>query len=133
MQEVFMDVHNTHKYQLNGSEAHVQWEALIPPNGGLVRLGPHKELFMVSMYHQLKCLDLIRREYVDRSMGKSGTPSVAHHCLNYIRQMILCRGDRRLECVVDPLGEHAVQIGGTQTCGDWTQVYDAVVENGKFF
>ncbi|KAJ7493679.1 hypothetical protein FB451DRAFT_1215114 [Mycena latifolia] len=124
LNEVLMDVHNTENYQLNGSQADVQWEALIPSNGGLVRLGPQNELFMVSMYHQLKCLDIIRRDYVEGSKGKNGTEPLTRHCLNYLRQMVLCRGDRRLECVVDPFGEHAVQVRGTQTCRDWTQVYE---------
>lgn len=124
LREVLMDVHNTEHYQLNGSQADAQWEALIPANGGLVRLGPHNELFMVSMYHQLKCLDIIRRHYVEGSMGKAGTPPVTRHCLNYLRQMVLCRGDRRLECVVDLDGDHIVQVRGTQTCRDWTHVYE---------
>ncbi|KAJ7744018.1 hypothetical protein DFH07DRAFT_749651 [Mycena maculata] len=126
-----MDVHNTENYQLNGSTAAAQWAALIPESGGLVRMGSENELFMVSMYHQLSCLDIIRRDYVEGSVGKAGTSSVTHHCLNYIRQMILCRGDRRLERVVDPFGEHAVEIRGTQTCNDCTQVYNGVRDNGK--
>ncbi|KAF7345934.1 hypothetical protein MVEN_01615700 [Mycena venus] len=132
MKEVLMDVQNTNNYQLKGSEADAQWDALIPPGGGLVRMGPENELFMLSMYHQLKCLDIIRRDYVDGWMGKNDTSPVTRHCLNYIRQMILCRGDRRLECVVDPDGAHAVEIRGTQTCRDWTQVYDGVREYTGF-
>ncbi|KAJ7107816.1 hypothetical protein C8R44DRAFT_804260 [Mycena epipterygia] len=106
LNQVLMDVHNTENYQLNGSQADAQWEALIPASGGLVRVGPQNELFMVSMYHQLKCLDIIRRDYVAGLNGKNGTDLLTRHCLNYIRQMVLCHGDRRLE-----------------TCGDWTQVY----------
>ncbi|KAJ7214265.1 hypothetical protein C8J57DRAFT_1096591 [Mycena rebaudengoi] len=119
-----MDVHNTQNYNLNGSQADAQWAALIPPSGGLIRLGPQNELFMVSMYHQLKCLDIIRRDYVEGSMGKVWVSPQTRHCLNYIRQMVLCRGDKRLERVVDPFGEHAVQVRGKQTCRDWTMVYD---------
>ncbi|KAJ6529061.1 hypothetical protein DFH09DRAFT_156562 [Mycena vulgaris] len=131
LNEVLMDVHNTENYQLNGSQADAQWEALIPANGGLIRVGPQNKIFMVSIYHQLKCLDIIRRDYVERSVRKTGTAPLTRHCLNYIRQMVLCRGDRRLECVVDPFGEHAVQVRGTQTCRDWSKVYDHVsqVEN----
>jgi hypothetical protein len=129
LEDVFMDVHNTDNYQLDGPQSDLQWEALMPTHDGLVRLGPHKELFMVSMFHQLKCLDIIRRDYVQGSMDHSKTTPVAHHCLNYIRQMILCRGDRRLEWVVDPFAEHSVQIRGTQTCRDWTKVYERVREN----
>ncbi|KAJ7124097.1 hypothetical protein C8R43DRAFT_899101 [Mycena crocata] len=119
-----MDVHNTENYQLNGSQADAQWEALMPARGGHIWVGPHNELFMVSMFHQLKCLDIIRKEYVEGIQGKIGTEAQTLHCLNYIRQMVLCRGDRRLECVVDPFGEHAVQVRGVQTCRDWTQVYE---------
>ncbi|KAF8157307.1 hypothetical protein K438DRAFT_1986638 [Mycena galopus ATCC 62051] len=132
MKEVLMDVHNTNKYQLNGSDADAQWGALIPPSGGLVRMGPENEVFMVSMYHQLRCLDIIRRDYVEGSKGKNGGSPVTHHCLNYLRQMILCRGDRRLECVVDPDGAHAVEVRGTLTCRDWTRVYESVPEYAAF-
>ncbi|KAJ7153216.1 hypothetical protein C8R46DRAFT_1119773 [Mycena filopes] len=123
-----MDVHNSANYPLNGSHADVQWAALVP-HGGLVHLGPQRELFMVSMYHQLRCLDIIRRDYGEGSMGKPETSAVTRHCLNYIRQMVLCRGDKRLECVVDPFGEHAVQVRGTQTCRDWTKIYDLTNSN----
>ncbi|KAJ7074803.1 hypothetical protein C8F01DRAFT_35265 [Mycena amicta] len=132
---VLMDLHDTDKYALNGSLADAQWRALIPDNGGIVELGERN--FMLSMIHQLRCLDIIRRDYVAGWEGRRTTPNgevsaQTHHCLNYIRQMVLCRGDRRLECVVDPFGQHAVQIRGTQTCRDWSKVFDSVrqVERG---
>ncbi|KAJ7132441.1 hypothetical protein C8R44DRAFT_774058 [Mycena epipterygia] len=127
---VLMDVHNTANYELNGSLADAQWAALFPAQGGVICLGPEREPFMLSMFHQLRCLDVIRRDYVAGSMdaGK-GTSAATRHCLNYIRQMILCRGDRRLEAVVDPYGAHAVQVRGTQTCRDWSAVYDFVREH----
>ncbi|KAF8183858.1 hypothetical protein K438DRAFT_1599276 [Mycena galopus ATCC 62051] len=118
-----MDIHNTDNYRLSGPQADAQWEALIPASDGLVRAGPLNELFMVSMYHQLRCLDIMRRDYIAGANGKNTTDPSTRHCLNYIRQMVLCRGDRRLERVVDPYGAHAVQIRGPYTCGDWTQVY----------
>ncbi|KAJ7713243.1 hypothetical protein B0H16DRAFT_1585623 [Mycena metata] len=123
LDEVFMEVHNSARYPLSGPQADEQWGALFPYSG-LVRLGPQRELFMVSMFHQLRCLDIIRRDYIEGSMGKNGTSAVTEHCLNFIRQMVLCRGDRRLECVVDPFGAHAVEVRGTQTCKDWTRIYD---------
>nr|GAT49350.1 predicted protein [Mycena chlorophos] len=130
---VLMDVHNTDNYDLNGTLADAQWAALMPPNGGIVELGPHGEKFMLSMAHQLQCLDVIRQDYVAGWEGRRTTPNGevsarAHHCLNYIRQMVLCRGDRRLEQVVDPFGAHAVQVRGTQTCKDWTRVLDSMAE-----
>ncbi|KAF7347012.1 hypothetical protein MVEN_01454300 [Mycena venus] len=128
LEDVFIDIHNTGiNYQLNGSRADEQWSALIPAGGGLVQLG--QETFTISMYHQLKCLDIIRREYVAGSMGKPETSAAARHCLNYIRQMILCRGDRHLERVVDPEGAHAVQVRGRKTCKNWMRVYEKAHEN----
>ncbi|KAJ6484012.1 hypothetical protein C8R45DRAFT_829853 [Mycena sanguinolenta] len=116
LDDVFIDVHNTGiNYQLNGSRADEQWSALVPARDGLVQLG--KEIFMISMYHQLKCLDIIRREYVAGSVDKTEQSAVsvgptAQHCLNYIRQMILCRGDRHLERVVDPTVPMRSRSGG---------------------
>ncbi|KAJ7100383.1 hypothetical protein C8R44DRAFT_946770 [Mycena epipterygia] len=121
---VLKDVHNTANYELNGSLADAQWATLFPAQGGVVRLGPEGESSMLSMFHQLWCLNVIRRDYVAGPMdaGK-GTSAATRHCLNYIRQMILCRGDRRLEAVVDPYGAHAVQARGTQMRRDWREVY----------
>ena len=127
-----MDVHDTIiHYALNGSNADSQWNAMIPANGGIVHLGPNKEPFMLSMFHQLRCLDIIRRAYMEGSQGGDAHTSVSHHCLNYIRQMVLCRGDLRLQRVVDPYGEHAVQFRDTQTCLDWRVVYSMVQENER--
>ncbi|KAF8900193.1 hypothetical protein CPB85DRAFT_1326159 [Mucidula mucida] len=123
-----MHVQNTVHYQLNGSLAEAQWSSLIPEGGGIVRLGPNREPFMLSMYHQLRCLDLIRKAYIHGANGDRSFDAAAGHCLNYIRQMVFCRGDLRLERVVDPNGPHAVQVRETTTCQDWTAVYNKVHE-----
>lgn len=120
---VMMDIQNTIHYPLNESDADSQWNSMIPSNGGIIHLGPNREPFMLSMFHQLRCLDIIRRAYIE---GRETKTSASHHCLNYIRQMVLCRGDLRLERVVDPYGEHAVQFRDAYTCLDWTVVYTMV-------
>ncbi|KAF7329184.1 hypothetical protein MKEN_00179000 [Mycena kentingensis (nom. inval.)] len=128
---VLMDVHNTNNYGLNGTVADAQWASLLPSNDGILQFGDRQ--FMLSMVHQLRCLDIIRRDYVAGWQGTRRTPNgetseQTLHCLNYIRQMVLCRGDRRLECVVDPFGEHAVQVRGAQKCLDWTKVFEGMGE-----
>jgi hypothetical protein len=128
---VLMTVHNTINYQLNGTRADAQWAAMMPPGEGLVHLGPNKEPFMVSMFHQLRCLNIIRQAYEAGSHGNKEMDAIGFHCLNYIRQMVLCRGDRRMERVVDPYGAHAVQVRDTQTCKDWRAVYSMVENNDK--
>ncbi|KAK7472492.1 hypothetical protein VKT23_000607 [Stygiomarasmius scandens] len=156
---VIMDVQNTVNYQLNAtSSTNAQWKALYPHNG-IVHIGPNAEPFLPSVFHQLRCLDIIRLAYVaqeehmtshhDHSWKqrdvhghhddseKPDVPEVvedarAKHCLNYLRQMLLCRSDLNLESVQamgpgDP-NIHAVPSRRAQTCQDWTLVYDKLHE-----
>lgn len=127
---VIMDFQNTVNYQLNGSIADTQWAALMPSKAGIVHLGPDNRPFMLSTFHQLRCLDIIRRSYnQDSELGRANPTTLTRHCMNYIRQMVLCRGDTRLERVVDPDGPHAVQIRDPQTCRDWRSLYSQVEKN----
>jgi hypothetical protein len=123
-----MDFQNSINYQLNGSASDTQWEALIPEGGGHVFLGEEKKPYMLSMFHQLRCLDIVRRSYMAGYVGNMSEvkEKQVRHCMNYLRQMVLCRGDRRLERVVDPYGKHAVQVRDPQTCKDWRVVYDRI-------
>lgn len=117
-------------YQLNSSPADSQWAAMVPPNGGSVRVGPDRQQYLVSMFHQLRCLDIMRRSYNAREgLSPEGPSAVTQHCLHYLRQMVLCRSDTRLEPVIDIEGPHAVRAWGPMTCDDWTQVYDAHARN----
>lgn len=124
--KVFMHVEQSVRYPLNGSEGDSQWSALVPGDG-IVHVGPDRTPFMPSLFHQLRCLDIIRRAYI--GSGEEDLTAVSRHCLNYLRQMVLCRGDLRLEPVVDPFSKHAVQPWGKHTCDDWTAVYSAYEKN----
>ena len=116
-------------YQLNSTEADAQWTAMAPLNGGIVCVGPNKEPYLVSMFHQLRCLDVLRQAYNELLEETEEAKPVARHCLHYLRQMVLCRRDIRLEPVVDTHGPHTVQPWGVMTCRDWTQVYEAHARN----
>jgi len=53
-----------------------QWAATVPPHQGRVRLGPSNRTFAVSMYHQLHCLNILRKVVVDaRDNRTSGSGS----------------------------------------------------------
>ncbi|KAF5348665.1 hypothetical protein D9758_006800 [Tetrapyrgos nigripes] len=156
---VIMDLENTVNYQVNSTPStNAQWAALYP-HEGIVRLGSDSKPFLPSMFHQLRCLDIIRLAYVaqeenltfhDESASwkardehyhdHSDAPDVpgvvedplARHCLNYLREMLLCRSDLNLESVQamgpgDP-NIHAVSFRRAQTCQDWTVVYDKLSE-----
>ncbi|KAJ6620262.1 major facilitator superfamily domain-containing protein [Mycena sp. CBHHK59/15] len=107
MPNVYLNVENTVHYQLNSSEADAEWAALVPPNGGIVHVGPDRRPFMPSVFHQLRCLNILRQAYVSDAHNTlpkhAKLASQSRHCLNYLRQMIMCRANLRLEPVVDPL------------------------------
>ncbi|EMD31794.1 hypothetical protein CERSUDRAFT_59591, partial [Gelatoporia subvermispora B] len=105
-----------------------EWATLVPGNG-TVYVGAEREPFLVSMFHQFQCLDVIRNELrvdkKDRNMPR------AQRCLNYLRQMTLCRGDT----FIDPfqylskngaLAKHPVRV-----CEDWRMLYSAADANQK--
>ncbi len=88
-------------YQLNGTAADSEWETLFPGNG-LIVLGPHEQVFSISMFHQLRCLNMIRNVLVEHGgiRGHDGSSELVHHCVNYLRQMVLCRASMHRDDVV---------------------------------
>lgn len=79
------------------------------------------------MMHQLHCLRAL-------NLAFDGSPIVTdehlQHCLNYIRQAVLCGADLTLES-----GDFAKRdfdeqrAGETHTCRDWSVVYRVMKEN----
>ncbi|RDX45945.1 hypothetical protein OH76DRAFT_1356928 [Lentinus brumalis] len=113
------------RYDFNASQA---WGALVPGDG-LIHLGPNHEPFMVSMFHQLRCLDVVRDQLTKSRAQREEQP--ARHCMNYIRQMILCRGDTNLDPYQYPSNIHPVEPHPVRRCLDWNAVYSAVVANQR--
>ncbi|KAK7006724.1 hypothetical protein R3P38DRAFT_3601439 [Favolaschia claudopus] len=127
---VKMAIEDTVNYPLNGTDADSRWSSMLPKGGGIVHVGPDKKPYMLSIFHQLKCLDVIRRFHVATVEGDpNALQDLARHCLNYLRLMVLCRADLRLESVQNRDGMHAVDMYGDLTCTDWRQVYARVEEN----
>ncbi|KAI0355428.1 hypothetical protein OH77DRAFT_1424924 [Trametes cingulata] len=129
--KVAMYIEPTVHYQMNSTEADAEWAALIPVNGGIVHAGPGRQPYMLSVFHQLRCLDVLRRAYISRGRADARVNATTLHCLNYIRQMVLCRRDTILEPVWDLEGPHAVRPWKTLTCDDWSQVYTAHARNAR--
>lgn len=75
--------------------------------------------YTVTLFHQLKCLDIIRHELTN---GIPREPTqLTSHCMNYLRQTILCAVNMRLESIKNPLG--AVERVYDAICKDWEMVY----------
>jgi len=77
------------------------------------------EFSPVAMVHQLQCLQVIREEYATRTTRK-----MAEHCLQYLRQSVLCAADTRLESVRFSKPPHVVALPGEYECRDWTKVME---------
>ncbi len=121
-------------YALETELGVAEWKASLPSGGALLYLGPDFRPFTLSMFHQLRCLDILREILVDFYFDQSpnatyGQQELAQHCMNYLRQTVLCRADLRLENVRAPSGPQMTVPSVTHSCKDWTAVYDAAEEN----
>ena len=122
-----MNIEPTKHYQLSGQSANAEWAALAP-NNGILHLGPRRQPYSVSLFHQLRCLDIIRRDIVEPLPPEDS--KLSRHCLNYMRQMVLCRTD----LAVDPVlgrGADARVRPDTNQCVDWRRVYEELEKNQR--
>ena len=62
---------------------------------------------------------------------KDTSSKLSRHCLNYMRQMVLCRADLALDPVLGiGLGEARVRPD-TNQCVDWRRVYEELEKNQR--
>ncbi|KAM0667659.1 hypothetical protein ACQRIU_003524 [Beauveria bassiana] len=120
------------------------WDALQPIGGGLIAVSdPRKlglvgglplgkganeerprEAYGISMFHQIHCLVAIRNAIRTRTFDDQHLD----HCLDYLRQAIMCTGDTTLEKVIkDDSGEFKPEIDGWGTvheCRSWHMLFE---------
>ncbi|KAG2114519.1 hypothetical protein DEU56DRAFT_874300 [Suillus clintonianus] len=126
---VLMAFEDSVHYEINTEDGRAEWASLTP-GGGLVYLGEqHNRPFSISMFHQLRCLDILREDLV----GANGKADLSRHCLNYLRQMVMCRGDTQLENILVASKEHPSQDffvrTGSYVCSNWNSVLEEVKKN----
>ncbi len=124
---------NSVHYAFNTPEGAREWNASLPSNAERFRLDNSPRLFTISLFHQLRCLDIIRDGIVVfRSSKTPDRPdALVHHCMNYIRQMIMCRANTDLESVRSHVGPRVAVSETTHRCRDWTQAFNAAEENAS--
>lgn len=143
---VSLTIEDSRHYALNNPESEAEYFSIYPGEYlGFVHLGPNKRFFGLSMYHQIHCLASLRKailgithDHRKKRQDGMGTGmgmdeaeiGHTHHCLNYLRQTILCSADVTLEPEV-PEGSQDVGegLGVTHVCRDWGKVYDYVKRN----
>src|SRR6266403_788721 len=74
---ILMNIEPTKHYQLSGYNADSEWAALAPHNG-ILHLGPYRQPYSISLFHQLRCLDIIRRDTVESLPPEDG--KLSRHC-----------------------------------------------------
>ncbi|KAL7283428.1 hypothetical protein ACG7TL_002858 [Trametes sanguinea] len=86
------------------------------------------------MFHEIRCLNILREVLVafyknEEARTLVNVPDIAKHCMNYLRQMVLCRADSRLESIRSPTGSKKTVSEITHECKDWTAVFAAAEDN----
>ncbi|KAK0186037.1 hypothetical protein F5146DRAFT_1143615 [Armillaria mellea] len=119
----------TVRYGMEGPESDEEFAKLLPSGGHTVHISPSNsvddaEAYTVTLFHQLKCLDIIRREY-----GKTypSTPELTQHCLTYLHQSILCRPYLGLEVTKNVVA--TARKSRETVCKDWEAVYEETERN----
>ena len=126
---VLMTFDNPKHFRLDAEDGAAEWSAIAPGNG-VVYLGPHHQPYTISMIHQLKCLDIIRQAMVrDDDVLDDNQLGLARHCLNYVRQMVMCHGDIELESFQFASHKNPIDWHGVYECKDWEAVYSEVQRN----
>ena len=100
-----------------------EWDALIPANG-TVGYTEDSQPYSVAMFHQLRCLNLIRRDFGRiKSTGAMSRSAHARSCLNYLRTTALCQSDMHIESFTE---EDNTESTHWYACRDWSAIYQAV-------
>ena len=134
-----MQMENTVHYDLRTDLGILEWNngTLPGPNhDGVVWLtmkGGERKPFTFALFHQLRCLNIVRESLMARREPPYIEPSrLAIHCMNYIRQMVLCRADLTLESARHPVGPNTVVSDITHVCRDWSVIWDDVEGNESY-
>jgi hypothetical protein len=132
LETVAMTLHESVRLAVNTTDgvADKEWREttlMIDSGHGRLRLGPAKHIFITTHYHQMHCLRVFQhallgiRSEVDES--HSGAEHV-NHCLDYLRQTILCTGNDSLEAGDFMARDWEMErLGGTLLCRDWDKLY----------
>lgn len=97
------------------------WWANLATDLGYVRLGPEHRIFSISTHHAQHCLYFFARELSQPKPRK--VDGHIQHCMNYLRQSILCAADTTLEPPDWQMRNYKLErVGGgwTRKCRDWT-------------
>ncbi|KAI0331101.1 hypothetical protein GY45DRAFT_1322804 [Cubamyces sp. BRFM 1775] len=136
LDRVYMSHEDTVHYAIDTPLGAAEWNCTLPNGRAVVYLGESAKPFTVAMFHEIRCLNIIRQVlnafYEDDSAPVPlEPPGIVQHCMNYIRQMVLCRANLRLESIRSPTGSKKAVSDITHECRDWVAVYEAAYANHR--
>ncbi|SJL05004.1 uncharacterized protein ARMOST_08375 [Armillaria ostoyae] len=119
----------TVRYGMEGHESDEEFAKLLPSGGHTVHISPSNSIddagtYTVTLFHQLKCLDIIRREYGETYPS---TPELTQHCLTYLHQSMLCRPYLGLEVTKNVVA--TARKSREMVCRNWEAVYEEAERN----
>ncbi|KAF9001378.1 hypothetical protein BDZ89DRAFT_1121461 [Hymenopellis radicata] len=129
LDEVLLTVEESVRYPVAGTASDADWFSLQlgTISAGYVRLSSEERVFVVNMFHELHCLRLLNLAFDPVKVVAEGH---IQHCLNYLRQMSMCKPDLTLERIGWEERDFEVErAGATHVCRDWSIVCAAVEEN----
>ncbi|EJD50120.1 hypothetical protein AURDEDRAFT_100269 [Auricularia subglabra TFB-10046 SS5] len=82
----------------------------------MFRLGPQYRVFITANSHIRHCMIRLHRALYPQMSEEKMTLGHVQHCLNFMRQMVLCNADLTLE---PPDVLESYRSGYTHVCRDW--------------
>lgn len=125
-----MNTEESVHFRTNSTSAKLEWDADVPVGTGAMRLGPRHRPFSLSMFHQLHCLGAFHTSISGAEGADQLTDAHNKHCLDYMRQVILCDADVTLE--EGDFMERVFEVdreGQTHVCQDWNAIYTIMSVN----
>ncbi|KAJ7353531.1 hypothetical protein DFH08DRAFT_805072 [Mycena albidolilacea] len=127
MEAVEIAIQETVRFDLNASSdiADKEWHSLYG-RPYTIHLGPDQRIFALAFYHQFHCLRAMQFA-ITHPDDATYTVEHIHHCLNYLRQHLLCAADDEIERG-DFLewGFIPGLLETTRVCRDWDKVNDVI-------
>ncbi|KAK1766578.1 hypothetical protein QBC33DRAFT_611770 [Phialemonium atrogriseum] len=138
------------KYEDTGPEGYGLWNDLMPVGLGFLRVpyprrfdmpdsepiedDPEQgEVYSLSVTHQLHCLAVLRDviiKYEKRDKSRYAGDGHEYHCLDYIRQAVMCAGDTTMDYADDRVFGQDGKVtrygftgaNSTHQCRDWDAI-----------
>ncbi|KAF8155879.1 hypothetical protein B0H34DRAFT_675989 [Crassisporium funariophilum] len=122
-------------YNITDHDGVNSWYTLIDQPGGYGRahLGLQKRSFLFTFYHQLHCVAQFSRALHNRN-DKIATPYHVNHCIQYLRQTLLCTATDTLE-EGDFLERNFAtdRVGPEVSCQNWESIFGEVSKGWNSF